>query len=124
MYSRWFSSRVISIVSVIVDVIGSVLGREGCIIVCKVGIVYSMIVYIVVLEIGIVGIVGDIEVIDVVNGLVVVGVVVSALVVVVSIVIGIVGGFVVGVYSVVDTAIRLLNVVCYEVSVVCVAGSF
>ena len=69
-------------------------------------------------------IVGDIEAIDVVNGLVVVGVLVSALVVVISIVIGIVGGFVVGVYSVVDTAIRLLNVVCYEVSVVCVAGSF
>ena len=106
------------------DVIGCVVGIGGCIAGGQVGIVYSMIVYIVVLEIGIVGIVGDIEVIDVVNGLVVVGVVVSALVVVVSIVIGIVGGFVVGVYSVVDTAIRLLNVVCYEVSVVCVAGSF
>ena len=106
------------------DVIGGVVGIGGCIVGGQVGIVYSMIVYIVVLKIGIVGIVGDIVVIDVVNGLVVLGVVVSALFVVVSIVVGIVGGFVVGVYSVVDTAIRLLNVVCYEVSVVCVAGSF
>ena len=118
------SNRFISIVSVIVDVIGCVVGIGGCIAGGQVGIVYSIIVYIIVLEMGIVGIIGDIEVIDVVNGLVVLGVIVSALVVVVSIVIGIVGGFVVGVYSVLDTAIRLLNVICYEVSVVCVAGSF
>ena len=111
MYSSWLSNRFISIVSVIADDIGCVVGIGGCIAGGQVGIVYSMIVYIVVLEIGIVGIIGDIEVIDVVNGLVVVGVVVSALVVVVSIVIGIVGGFVVGVYSVVDSVIRLLSIV-------------
>ena len=56
------------------DVIGGVVHIGGCILGSQVGIVYSMIVYIVVLEIGIVGIIGDIEVIDVVNGLVVVGV--------------------------------------------------
>ena len=110
MCSRWFSSRVISIVNVIGDVIGCVVVIRGCIVGGQVRIVYSMIVYIVVLKIGIVSIVGDIEVIDVVNGLVVVGVVVSALVAVVSIVISIVGGFVVGVCSIVYTAKRILNV--------------
>ena len=55
-----------------------------------------MIVYIVVLKIGILDIVGDIKVIVVLNGLVVVCVVVSVIVVVVSIVVSIAGGFVVG----------------------------
>ena len=48
MYSSWLSSRVISIVSVIVDVIGCIIGIGGCIAGGQVGIVYSMIVYIVV----------------------------------------------------------------------------
>ena len=48
MYSRWFSSRVISIVNVTVDVIGGVVGIRGWIVSGQVGIVYSMIVYIVV----------------------------------------------------------------------------
>ena len=106
------------------DVIGGVVHIGGCILGGQVGIVYSMIVYIVVLKIGILDIVGDIVVIVVVNGLVVVCVVVSVLVVVVSIVVSIAGGFVVGLYSVVDAVIRLVSEVCYEVGVVCLAGSF
>ena len=106
------------------DVIGGVVHIGGCILGSQVGIVYNMIVYIVVLKIGILDIVGDIVVIVVVNGLVVVCVVVSVLVVVVSIVVSIAGGFVVGLYSVVDAVIRLVSEVCYEVGVVCIAGSF
>ena len=106
------------------DVIGGVVHIGGCILGSQVGIVYSMIVYIVVLKIGILDIVGDIVVIVVVNGLVVVCVVVSVLVVVVSIVVSIAGGFVVGLYSAVDAVIRLVSEVCYEVGAVCLAGTF
>ena len=60
------------------DVIGGVVRIGGCILGGQVGIVYSMIVYIVVLKIGILDIVGDIIVIVVLNGLLVVCVVVSA----------------------------------------------
>ena len=48
------------------DVIGGVVHIGGCILGSQVGIVYSMIVYIVVLKIGIFDIVGDIVVIVVV----------------------------------------------------------
>ena len=106
------------------DVISCVVHIGDCISGSQVGIIYSMIVYIVVSKIGILDIVGDIVVIVVVNGLVVVCFVVSAIVVVVSIVVSIAGGFVVGLYSVVDAVIRLVSEVCYEVGVVCLAGSF
>ena len=106
------------------DVIAGVVRIGGCILSGHVEIVYSMIVIKVALKIGILDIVGDIVVIVVVNGLVVVCFVVSAIVVVVSIVVSIAGGFVVGLYSVVDAVIRLVSEVCYEVGVVCLAGSF
>ena len=95
MNSRCFSSRIISIVSVIVDIIGGIVCIGVCIRGGQVVIVYRMIGYIVVLLVGIVSIVRDILVIDVVNSLVVVGVVVSVFKVVVSIVEGIIGGFIV-----------------------------